>query len=71
MKAIHWTWPLLLISPLLVAQPVESESPEKDIVAVVSATPLPDSESVPGLLTFITTNGQSARRDFPVCHESV
>jgi hypothetical protein len=51
MKTIHWAWLLFLVPPLLAAQPMKPESPERDIVAKVSATPLPDSESVPGLLT--------------------
>jgi hypothetical protein len=50
MNTKPWAWLLLLGSPLLVAQPEVPESPERDIVAVVSATPLTDSEPVPGLL---------------------
>jgi hypothetical protein len=42
MKTIRCAWLLLLVSPLLVAQPVEPKSPERDIVAVVSAAPRSD-----------------------------
>jgi len=51
MKTIHLTWMLLLVAPLLMAQPLGPDSLEQDIVAIVSTAPLPDSESVPGLLT--------------------
>ena len=50
MKTIHWSWLGFFVPLLLVAQPVATLSPERDIVAVVSSTTLSDSETVPGLL---------------------
>jgi hypothetical protein len=51
MKTIRWAL-LFLFSPLLLAaQPETSESPEQDIVAVISASPLSDTEPMPGLLS--------------------
>jgi hypothetical protein len=50
MKAIRWAWLSLFVPPLLAAQPAATRSPERDIVVVVSAVPLSDSETVPGLL---------------------
>jgi len=51
MRTIHWAWLLLFAPLLLAAQPVPPESPEQDVVAILSATPLSDTESVPGLLS--------------------
>lgn len=51
MKTIRWASLLFLVPQLLAAQPAVPESLEQDIVEIVSATPLSDSESVPGLLT--------------------
>lgn len=41
----------LLVPLLFVVQPTSAASPERDIVEIVSAAPLSDGQSVPGLLT--------------------
>jgi hypothetical protein len=50
MRTIRWAWPPLFVPLLLAAQPMPPMSPERDIVAIVSAIPLSDTETMPGLL---------------------
>jgi hypothetical protein len=52
MKTIRWAWLLFFTPPLLWADSsFHPMSPEQDIVSVISATPLSDTEPVPGLLS--------------------
>lgn len=51
MKTLGSVWLLMLFPLLLVAHPASAASPERDIVAILSATSLPDGQSLPGLLT--------------------